>query len=362
MVVEKLSMLLREQGYMQLDSSMKEYLLFLTGDFERAQLIEIIDLSHGFQITHEQLKSVEHNTKSAFEDQGYHNLHFFTLLITDRADSIIGECSSEWACWVVDIENRKLCINEEQAEDFYGLRSAVEHALDEQYVIEPAKNSKEQFATGNGGAEARKKEGVLRRNFTHMNSLIVIINVLVFIVLTFMGNTENVDFMAEHGAMYAPYVLLDGEYYRLITSMFLHFGIDHLLGNMVGLYFLGDNLERAVGKIRYLLIYFVSGIIAAVGSMVYYILLRQPVVSAGASGAIFGVIGALLYIVIRNKGKLEDLTTGRIVVFIAFCIYSGLTSRTTDNAAHLCGLVAGLVLSVLLYRKPKIRKIPKDTE
>ncbi len=364
MVIDRLGILLSEHGYLKLESQMPEFQLFLAGNFERAQLVEVIDLSQGYRITREQLQMVIHNTQSAFEDQGYRNLHAFTLILTHVTDQELLQCAEESACWIVDLSRKEIVPYEGQTEDFYGIKGMLERAMDETCVIE-APTEEEEVGTepqSHSGERNGTRGGLLdfiRRNYTSMNTLIVAVNVIVFIVLSFLGNVRDAAFMAEHGAMYAPYVLENGEYYRLITCMFLHFGIDHLMSNMIGLYFLGDNLERAVGRIKYLVIYFMSGILASMGSMLYYLLLGQPVVSAGASGAIFGVIGAVLYIVIRNKGKLEDITTFRIVIFIGFCLYSGLTSPATDNAAHLCGLLVGFLLSVLLYRKPKSGR---DTE
>ena len=85
------------------------------------------------------------------------------------------------------------------------------------------------------------------------NLTIVIINVAVFLILSCFGDTENADFMAAHGASYTPYIVQDGKYYLLITSMFLHFGLSHLFNNMVVLIFMGDILEKKLGKISYLL-------------------------------------------------------------------------------------------------------------
>ena len=79
-------------------------------------------------------------------------------------------------------------------------------------------------------------------------------------------------------------------------------------------------------------------------------------VSAGASGAIFGVIGGLLYAVAVNKGRLEDLSTRQLVVMIAFSLYFGFTSVGIDNAAHISGLVLGILFGGILYRKPRKKK------
>ena len=90
--------------------------------------------------------------------------------------------------------------------------------------------------------------------------LLAVVNVIVFLVLSFQGMTEDGRFMLQHGAMYVPYLIKNGEYYRLFTSMFLHFGYDHLFNNMVVLVAMGWNLELEIGKIKFLIVYFVSGL------------------------------------------------------------------------------------------------------
>ena len=93
-----------------------------------------------------------------------------------------------------------------------------------------------------------------KRSKNSINLVIVVCNILVFLAVTLTGGTESSRHMMDCGAAYAP-LIESGEYYRLFTSMFLHFGIQHLINNMLLLLFLGDYLERAAGKIRYLVIY-----------------------------------------------------------------------------------------------------------
>lgn len=85
-------------------------------------------------------------------------------------------------------------------------------------------------------------------------------NVIVFLYLSFGGMTESGEYMLAHGAMYVPYILENGEYYRLLTSIFLHFGFQHLFNNMVMLLMIGWNLELEMGRVRYVITYFVSGL------------------------------------------------------------------------------------------------------
>mgnify|MGYP005799230349 FL=1 len=181
---------------------------------------------------------------------------------------------------------------------------------------------------------------------------LIVINVAVFLILSAMGDTEDAVFMLNHGGMYEPLIVQEHEYYRLFTSMFLHFGMSHLLNNMVLLGALGWNLELETGKIKFLIIYLVSGLGGNLLSLYYdqSLPLGERAVSAGASGAIFGLMGALLYVVIANRGRLGRLSGRGMLFMIALSLYYGLTSTGVDNWAHIGGLVCGFILSVILYR------------
>ena len=180
---------------------------------------------------------------------------------------------------------------------------------------------------------------------------LIVINVAVFFILTMFGDTEDAVFMLQHGAMYEPNIIEGHEYYRIFTCLFLHFGITHLLNNMVLLGALGWNLELEIGKVRFVIIYFASGIIGNIVSLFYDLTLEQPAVSAGASGAIFGLMGALLYVVIANRGRLGRLSGRGMLVMVILSLYFGLTSAGVANLAHIGGRVSGFLLAVLLYRR-----------
>lgn len=196
-----------------------------------------------------------------------------------------------------------------------------------------------------------------------VNLCIIAINLVIFGYFNLIGNTQSTAFMLEHGACYAPLVLEYGEYYRLITSIFLHFSIQHILYNMLLLLFLGDALEQAVGKIRYLMIYLGGGICGNLLSLFLevrksdYVFSqgRSAVVSAGASGAIFAVLGAVIWLALKHKGRLGAYPLKRLLIMAALSVAEGFTSTGVDNAAHVGGLIAGMLLCMILtlleYRK-----------
>lgn len=189
------------------------------------------------------------------------------------------------------------------------------------------------------------------RDRAYVNMTLIAVNVLIFLCFEVIGDTEDTMFMIMHGAVYEPLVVLRGEYYRLFTSMFLHFGASHLVNNMLVLFVLGERMEQVLGHVKYLIFYIVSGIAANIVSIAVHMGSGYAVVSAGASGAIFGVVGGLVYVVAVNHGQLDGLTGRQLGFMILLSLYHGFTASGIDNWAHIGGLVSGFILGILLYRR-----------
>lgn len=186
--------------------------------------------------------------------------------------------------------------------------------------------------------------------------LLILLNTLIFLIVEFTGGSENGQHMLECGAAYAPLILEQGQWYRVFSSMFLHFGAPHLINNMLVLFVLGQRLEPAVGRLKFLLIYIAGGLGGNFISLFWDMRTGDYSVSAGASGAVFAVMGGMIYVIIRHRGRVADLTMKQMLIMAAFSLYFGFASEGVDNAAHAGGLLCGFLAAVIFYHPRKIWK------
>ena len=200
----------------------------------------------------------------------------------------------------------------------------------------------------------RNKEEFLQPKNGPVTYLLVAINIIVFIVLEFMGDTEDGAFMLHNGAMNPYLILFNKEWYRLVTAMFMHFGINHLANNMLLLFLLGQMFERAVGTTRYVGIYLGSGMAGSFLSFFYMCLMGKNDIVAGASGAIFGIVGGMIIVVLCNKGKYSGISTKRMIFMAVLTLYFGFATAGTDNVGHVGGLLTGFILTFLTYGIPTL--------
>lgn len=203
--------------------------------------------------------------------------------------------------------------------------------------------------------ESRFRSEPENEYITPVNITLAVINVAVFFIMSILERAFGNQYLYQYGAMFPPAVL-GGQWYRLITSSFIHFDIAHLFNNMLLFITLGSYLERVFGKIRYIIFFFSAAVLSSLASMFHMIYSKDLAFSAGASGIVFGMIGALLYMVIRNKGRFQNLTIRRFMIMILLSLYFGFVTAGVDNAAHVGGLCAGFLLGILLYRKEKAQK------
>ncbi len=187
--------------------------------------------------------------------------------------------------------------------------------------------------------------------------LLVVVCVAVFGWQIATGALASTKAIIQAGALSRPEVMA-GEYWRLLSPIVLHGSVGHLVGNMLALYVLGVALEHAVGRERLFLLFVGSGVAGSVASIA-----AQPGPSVGASGAIFGMTGALIVLLHRYRDvvHVRDGRVGAVLLaWAAWTLLLGFADPYIDNAAHLGGLVGGAVLA-LRVRAERFEQLPSTT-
>lgn len=177
--------------------------------------------------------------------------------------------------------------------------------------------------------------------------VIIVINIFVFVAMLVNGMdilVPDTQMMIEWGANYRL-LTLDGEPLRLFKCIFLHFGIIHLLMNTYALLFIGSQLEPVIGPARFAVVYVATGIFASLTSLWYH----ENVVSAGASGAVFGMFGLYLALLLSKSIQTADAkkTLVNLLIFVGYNLVYGMKSGV-DNAAHIGGLLSGFAIGYII--------------
>ncbi len=204
-------------------------------------------------------------------------------------------------------------------------------------------------------AKSKEAEKIFKSKKPTVTYGIIFICILMFILMYIFGNGSEDNYTLLLFGANLDVLTKGGDYYRLVTSMFLHIGIWHLFVNMYSLYVLGKEVENTLGRRKYLIIYLLSGIAGSILSLAF----NHNIICAGASGAIFGIMGAILYFGYYYRAYLGSTIINSILPVIILNLIIGFLDTGIDNAAHIGGLVGGILLTMTLGIPDKSNKVSK---
>lgn len=216
--------------------------------------------------------------------------------------------------------------------------------------------------TDNINKKNEKRNKIAEKIFSYkqpiVTYIIMAICIILFILMELSGGSTNSQTLLKYGAN-LDVLVKNGEYYRLFTCIFLHIGIMHLLCNMYSLYIIGREVENLFGKIKYIIIFILSGIFGSIMSLAF----THNTISAGALGAIFGLLGALLYFGMHYRTYLGEAIKRSIIPIIVVNLIIGFFAEGIDLAAHIGGLVGGVLVAMMVGvpDKSKIKDIINGT-
>lgn len=193
-------------------------------------------------------------------------------------------------------------------------------------------------------SDALESEKVFSMKTPIITYILIAINIIMFLAMYLFGNgSTDINTLLFYGANNSTLVKM-GDYYRLISAIFLHIGVIHLACNMYALYVIGPQLESFYGKLKFVIIYLLGGIIGNLFANIFEI----NTVGAGASGAIFALFGSLLYFGYHYRVYLGNVIKTRVVPIILLNLMIGFMYNNISNAAHIGGLIGGVLISMAL--------------
>ena len=241
--------------------------------------------------------------------------------------------------WHVDLLNGEVSVPNGQPKKFINLREIIAKSC-----ADPSESTSVTFS------EINKQQSKLvpsaKYKHAYLTYLIIAINAIILVALYLEGFPEDILVPMRFGAIYPPLILYGGEWYRLFTAMFIHFGILHFAANSMGLLIFGTRIERYFGRFWFAVIYIMTGLSGSVAS-----LYLSRAYSAGASGAIYGLVGFIFIYTLLSRRTIEYVNWYVMFIYIGFGIAMGFSQTGIDNFAHLGGLFAGAAFGMGYYMK-----------
>lgn len=320
--------------YDKIPSNLPEFNFYCRKELQGVNVLHVIDYRPGLYISEDQYAHLKGQIIEFFRARGEREVHVMTLILCAEVEKAARLGAQDPFCWVIDAVSHRLLVYENRTADFYGWRGLLEDYL---YSLPQEASAPQEPIPG-------ASAGIRWPKVTAPVSLfLVVCNVAVFLICTFTG-----DLLYNKGALGVKALLRGGQGYRLFASMFLHWNVEHLISNMVVLYYVGSLVERELGPLPYGALYLLSGLAGNVFSVGYELLTGIYGSSAGASGAVFGVEGALLFLAMAHRSRWESMSLGRVAFAVAFSLYCGFTSAGVNNAAHVGGLLAGFLAAAVI--------------
>lgn len=341
MIRQQLEQYLSAQDFFQLPSRLSELSAYIRMERNYVNVLQLIDYKSNLYLSSDQYEEIKAAMRDIFREKGFGEVHILTVILAEDIEKGKALAPEDSFCWLIDVNIPSLVVEDTRVQDFYGMRGMLQEFVDtyEERPDEPVPSSYE--------AEQQKISFWSRINeYIHSMPVVTVILIAANIVVYFLClSTGNILYsLGETGLT----LVGGGQWYRLLTAMFLHADLDHIFSNMLLLYFLGAMLEPKLHRFRFATVYLLSGILGNVISLCYEEISGIPYASFGASGAVYGLIGATLLLVVKYNQVLK-ISLSQMILLVIYCVYSSFTGQNINAAAHIGGLAAGFLLTLILY-------------
>lgn len=240
-------------------------------------------------------------------------------------------------CWAVDVLNKNVIVGKGQPDKILNIKELIIETLSKFDI-----KKDESVFVKNYAFKAYKERVDRLKGGGKVSFIIILLNFFIFCLMELNGGSENTNVLIDFGAIEPNLVIYSKEYYRLFTAMFLHIGYMHIIANSWAIWLFGSRFEAYVSKGTFIFVYLISGISASLLSLFF-----SGSVSAGASGAIMGILGGMLSYSFVNGKSIGGFSLYFIILFVIVSFSFDFIIPGIDNAAHLGGFIAGAVFTFI---------------
>lgn len=343
MLFEKINQYLIEREFQRIPTDCDIVRMYATYEKSHLYLINLIELEHGYAFDFEKYDHYKELTRQQFKNNHADKVVLLNVILIDDSKRIYDELNvapeleSDFIdiSWIVDTTEKALVIPENQINSVIKLEKDLEMLL------------------GNDSIERLK---LVRRNkWSIMTYLLIVINTLIWLAMELTGGSYDPNNLLRFGAIYMPLIIEENEYWRLFTANFIHIGATHLFFNSFSLFIFGSRLEKYMTRLQFLIVYISSGLFGAAFSFTSHLISDRLAITAGASGAIYGLIGSII-VCSRVTGKaIDGLNDYIMIIFFIMGMAISLASPNVDSIAHVGGFIGGILFTILVLKRTKAR-------
>jgi membrane associated rhomboid family serine protease len=326
------------KNYKKIDADNEQIALFTLYQKSSYYIINLVHLpqKHTFDI--QRYEFYMDNLSHQFSQYNTDRVIMLTIFVGDWNRSLYDyfnkrpniEAKTIEVTWFVSSDTRELDIPDQQLNSVMGIEKRIRKLL---------KNKKQTYY-------AIEKQTQTQ----HITLVIGLINVIVWMLMEMYGSSTDANTLMRFGAIHVEYIIRTQQYWRFVSAMFIHIGGMHLLFNLFGLYIFGSRLEKYISARHFAMIYLGAGVFGSILSFGYHLFTQTEVIAAGASGAIYGLIGSALVLSKVMNRSMDGINDYIIWLFFIYGIVYSVVSPNVDLFAHVGGFVGGVAISIPIVR------------
>lgn len=336
MIFEKIIDYFSHREFQRIPTDCENVKMYVTYQKSCIYLINLIQLDNQYTMDKDKYVQYKEVTKRQLVQDFSDRVILLNIILTQETDALRNELDippqleEEFIdiCWLIDTNEKELVIPKRQIKNVIHLEKDLRDLLSDK---EPERMVLE------------KREGLPIITYG-----LIAMNAIIWLLLEQAGGSLNSETLLRFGALYTPYIMKYKEFWRLITANFIHIGASHLFFNCFSLYIFGSRLEMYLSRTKYLVIYLGAGIFGSAFSLCANLITDNYAISAGASGAIYGLIGSIIVCSYAGRKALDGLNSYIMVLYFISGMAVSFVSLNVDSSAHLGGFIGGILLTFIL--------------